>query len=159
MYKTLSGTTLIHQVPKRDSTSYRFMSNPPKLQPLQLLYPGRFLTPYDSFTGLNIPHLYPEAIQATRAAYQKVALEANQETNGIKAYLGGDGRLLAHPFVEPDVMVDDPILGIFSLATPFAADTGAMNRGPRGQFSPSIGTPPVGFDRMRGATPPRPLAR
>lgn len=147
MYQTLSGTTLIHQVPKKDSTSYRFMSNPPKKQPLQLLYPGRLLTPYDDFNGTNIQHLYPEAIEKTRSNYQKIALEANQRQQSLKTYLGGDGRLLAHPFVEPDVMVDDPVLGIMSLSTPSASDTGAMNRGPSSQFNSKIGTPPLARPR------------
>lgn len=143
MYKTLSGTPLIHQVPKKESTSYRFMSNPPKKQPLQLLYPGRLLTPYDDFTGTNIPHLHPEAIEKTRYHYQQIALEANQQQRALKTYLGGDGRLLAHPFVEPDIMVDDPVLGISSIVAPDAKSVGALNRGNPNQYNPHFGTPPI----------------
>jgi hypothetical protein len=144
-YKTLSGTSLIHQVPKRDSTSYRYMSNPPKQSPLQLLYPGRPLTYYDSFTGVNIPHQYPSEIEKTRATFQKNALQASHRIAAINNYLGGDGRLLAHPFVEPDVMVDDPILGINSLTTPNATPvvTGKTTRGPQSQYNINFGTPPV----------------
>lgn len=145
MYRTLSGTTLIHQVPKRDSTSYRFMSNPPKKQPLQLLYPGKLLTPYDSFTGDNIPHEHPEAIAKTRATFQRNALQANHQEIELKTYLGGYGRLLAHPFVEPDVLVDDPILGINTLTTPNATPNvqGKTTRNPQSQYSSFIGTPPL----------------
>lgn len=61
--------------------------------------------------GNNIPNEYPDAAIKSRDIYVKNANEARREAVALKHYLGGDGRLYAHPFVEPEVMVEDPELG------------------------------------------------
>ncbi len=110
-----------YQVPFRDQNSYRFMAHRPQRQPLQLLYPANRDHPerlmQNTYTpdGLTIPHLDPSGIQSTREQYIALAKMANAELVSDMHQLGGDIRLLAHPFVEPDSLIEDPSLGYHSM--------------------------------------------
>lgn len=110
-YKPISRPVGAFQVLERDRPSYRLMSHPPQPQSLQLLYPGRLMEPSYHASGYGIPNYDPEGLERTRQTYLANATAARNKELELKHYLGGDGRLLAHPFVEPEVMIEDPILG------------------------------------------------
>ena len=108
-YKPLSRPVGAFQITERDRASYRLMSHPPQQQPLQLLYPGRTMSYSDFINGIE--HSSPEGIDSTMKTNLANTIEARNIELDLKHYLGGDKRLLAHPFVEPEVMIQDPGLG------------------------------------------------
>lgn len=116
VFPVTQGTPLIYQPFQKGHNSYRYMATPPQRQQLQLLYPGRLMNQDYSFTGDNIPNEFPEAAIKTRQNQITQSNAAQRELLAMKKYLGGYARLYAHPWVEPEVLVEDPGLGYNSMS-------------------------------------------
>lgn len=104
-----------NQVFRGNETSYRYMAYPLQQQPLQTLYPGRFMEPDYHYTGDNIPNEdLPGAIktQQTTAALAKAA---EMQLEAFERHLGGRPKTVSHPAVEPEVTIEDPQLRSLTL--------------------------------------------
>lgn len=99
-----------HQVFGADRHSYRYMSYPFQKQPLQLLYPGRYLTPQDYYTAENIPNEDMDGLDMTRETNAILSHVARMETEALSRHLGGKHPVVAHPAVEPEAPNEDPAL-------------------------------------------------
>lgn len=84
-------------------------------QPLQLLYPGRFLSPNDNYNGSNIPHEDMEGLEKTRKMSQALRTAYDIEKEALSRHLGGNHPIYPHPAVEPDAIINDPRLSWVSL--------------------------------------------
>ena len=101
---------------------YRPLNEHLQQQPLQLLYPGRYLTQDDMFTGENIEPEDPEGLLKTRLINDINTEFAHKQENEMAKILGGKDQILTHPAVEPEAMIEDPSLRGVSLETPVAVD-------------------------------------
>ena len=97
------------QVPQ-SGPGYRFMGYPPQRQPLQLLYPGRMMEQWYHFTGDNIPNEDPDGAFATQEQLGALSKAADMETEAMAKYLGGKEKVLRHPAVAPEAILEDPAL-------------------------------------------------
>ena len=98
------------QVYRKGSGSYRYMDYPLQQQPLQLLYPGRYMTPEMHFTRDNIPNENPEGLAHTKYVDKALRDAADIETEALSRHLGGHGKVLRHPAVMPEASIEDPTL-------------------------------------------------
>lgn len=94
-------------------------------QPLQLLYPGRFLLPGDNYNGSNIPHEDMEGLEKTRKMSQALRTAYDIEKEALSRHLGGKYPIYPHPAVEPDAIINDPRLSGVSLD--FGGESGAVD--------------------------------
>jgi hypothetical protein len=108
-----------YQVFESDKQSYRYMEYPFQKQPLQLLYPGRFMEPYYHYTGENIPNEDPIGLALTQSQNASLSRAAVMKQEAISRYLGGTNKIVRHPVVEPEAVIEDPQLQNFSLNTSF----------------------------------------
>lgn len=99
-----------HQVFGANPQSYRFMGYPLQQQKLQLLYPGRLMERNWDFTGDNIPNEDPEGLERTRNQNSALAKAAKMEMEAMERHLGGKHKVVNHPAVEPEAMIEDPAL-------------------------------------------------
>lgn len=111
-----------HQVFGADRHSYRFMSYPFRKQHLQLLYPGRFLTTQDYYTGENIPNENMDGLDETRESNAILSHVARMEMEALQRHLGGKHPVVPHPAVEPEAPTEDPALTNLTMR-----DTGGLN--------------------------------
>jgi hypothetical protein len=86
------------------------MDYPLQQQPLQLLYPGRYMTPEMHFTRDNIPNENPEGLAHTKYVDKALRDAAEIESEALSRHLGGHGKVLRHPAVMPEASIEDPTL-------------------------------------------------
>ena len=98
------------QVYRKDVGSYRYMKYPLQQQPLQLLYPGRYMTMDMHFTRDNIPNSDPEGLARTKFQDKALQQAANIESEALSRLLGGHGKILRHPAVMPEASIENPSL-------------------------------------------------
>ena len=99
-----------HEVFGGNGQSYRYMAYPPQKQILQLLYPGRPMLQNYGFLDINIPNEDPFGLEETK--YQSAALThaAKMEQEALARHLGGKDKVVRHPAVDPDEMINNPQL-------------------------------------------------
>lgn len=98
-----------YQIPT-GGTTYRFMGYPPQRQPLQLLYPGRLMENWYHYTGSNIPNSDMDGAMITREQTSALSKAADMELEAMNKHLGGKHKVLRHPAVEPEALLEDPAL-------------------------------------------------
>lgn len=86
---------------------YRRFSDPPKKQPLHLLYPGRILLPGEGFTSEGIPNEDPQGAALTRNINRELNETAEWESNQYSRILGGHPKTYPEFVDEPEQFVDD----------------------------------------------------
>lgn len=86
---------------------YRRFSNPPKKQPLQLLYPGRILLPGEGFTSEGIPNEDPQGAAITQDIDRTLNSTAEWESNQYSRLLGGHPKTFPEFVDEPEQFVDN----------------------------------------------------
>ena len=104
-----------HQVFGTGKQSYRFMSFPPPKQPLQLLYPGRFMLNSYHYDGSNIPNENPIGLQESREEMAAFAHASKMEQEALSRHLGGKDKVVNHPAVEPEAVIEDPSLKLLTV--------------------------------------------
>jgi len=99
-----------NQVFREGEASYRYMAHPLPKQPLQTLYPGRFMEQNYHYTGDNIPN--EDFIGALQTQQMSAALSkaADYEREALERHLGGRPKMAVHPPVEPEATLEDPDL-------------------------------------------------
>jgi len=105
-------TTLLKNVwtrPNSRHQSYRYLDKPPLKQKLHTLYPGRLMSEKWHYTGENIP---PESGYGCNGVMQDYANshKADMFSEMQNRRLGGDRKIIPHPAIEPDNVIDDPQL-------------------------------------------------
>lgn len=93
------------QIPMR-CTSYRYMRFPFRRQPLQLLYPGRPMSYLDSFDYSNIPNEDPEGLKQTKEKDRTLSYAYQREIEAMERMLGGKGKMVIHPSVDPAAILE-----------------------------------------------------
>ena len=90
---------------------------PEGISPLNLLYPGRPMTIYDSPDRTNIPNEDEEGMCCTNEKKRQDTLKyaANLERMARLAGGGDKNKVMARPAVAPDEMIEDPSLVGLSL--------------------------------------------
>ena len=106
-----------HQVFGTDKQSYRYMDYPFQKQPLQLLYPGRVMQRDWHYTGENIPNEDPIGLAKTQYQTAALAYAAKMEQEALARHLGGRDKIVRHPAVEPEAVIEDPSLASMSIQT------------------------------------------
>lgn len=96
-------------------TQYRSMAHPFRKQKLMLLYPGRYTSPQYDFTGSNIPNEDPVGAERTIRRSFDLAVANAIETESMYRSLGGKDKIVRHPAVEPDSIIEDPALSLAGL--------------------------------------------
>lgn len=94
---------------------YNLLQCEPIKQPLQLLYPGRILEPDYHYTGDNIPNEDMTGLERTRKISRSLAVAYNMEKEALSRHLGGKSKIVPHPAVEPEAIINDPRLGSINL--------------------------------------------
>jgi len=125
-----------HQVFGTGRQSYRFMSYPPPKQPLQLLYPGRFMLNSYHYDGSNIPNENPVGLEETRDEMAAFTKASKMEQEALARHLGGKNKVARHPAVEPEAIMEDPALSSISLR-----DYGGLD--------PNLENVPSKYDHLR----------
>ena len=100
----------INQVYRGGETSYRYMKYPLQQQPLQLLYPGRYMTSDMHFTRDNVKNEDPEGLARTKFQDKALQQASDIESEALSRHLGGHGKVLRHPSVMPEASIEDPTL-------------------------------------------------
>lgn len=126
-----------YQVFREDNPAYRYTKYPFRKQHLQLLYPGRLLTQNYHYTGENIPNEDPEGLLETKTHDAALAKAASMEQEALARHLGGKDKVVRHPAVEPEAVLEDPRLTSLTLR-----DTGGLN--------PNLDTVPSKYDNLQG---------
>ncbi len=106
----MSGPPVSQVYRGRGETSYRYMAYPLQQQPLQLLYPGRYMTPDMHFTRDNIKNSDPEGLARTKFQDKALQQASDIESEALSRLLGGKGKILRHPAVMPESVIEDPSL-------------------------------------------------
>lgn len=96
-----------HQVFEAGHQSYRYMSYPFQKQPLHLLYPGRVMQQDWHYTGENIPNEDPDGLKKTRFGITALDRAAKMEQEALARHLGGKYKIVNHPAVEPEAIIED----------------------------------------------------
>jgi hypothetical protein len=86
------------------------MAYPMQQQPLQLLYPGRYMNMDMHFTRQGIPSEDPQGLALTKSRDKAFQDAANIESEALSRHLGGKGKVLQHPAVMPEASIEDPSL-------------------------------------------------
>nr|QBK86216.1 MAG: hypothetical protein LCMAC102_00100 [Marseillevirus LCMAC102] len=126
-----------YQVFREDNPAYRYTKYPFRKQHLQLLYPGRLLTQEYHYTGENIPNENPEGLLKTKTHDAALAKAASMEQEALARHLGGKDKVVRHPAVEPEAVLEDPKLTSLTLG-----DTAGLN--------PNLDKVPSKYDNLRG---------
>lgn len=83
------------------------MSHPPQKQPLQLLYPGRYMHANYEASGSNIPNSNPEGLKATQLDLEEKAAIAKLEEEILVRRLGGQPKTIETGFIQPTSLAED----------------------------------------------------
>lgn len=119
-----------------NAQSYRYMSYPFPKQELQLLYPGRLMNNQYHYTGENIPNENPEGLERTKYVGAALAKAAKMEGEALARHLGGKDKVVPHPAVEPEAIIEDPNLAGLSIH-----DLGGLN--------PNLDNVPSPYDNLK----------
>ena len=89
--------------------AYRFLQKPLQKQKLHTLYPGRLMDVSWHYTGENIP---PECPSETNFVLDDYANShrAEEWLEKESRKLGGNRRIVPHPAIEPESVIEDPQL-------------------------------------------------
>ncbi len=109
------------QLPKtpysQGDASYRYMGHPlPKFQTLHHLYPGRPMSKKWHYTGENIPHTdydgndNQDQLLREREESDSLTQAAMIQEEMLARHLAGPKRIVPHPAVEPEAVIEDPQL-------------------------------------------------
>lgn len=94
------------QIPT-SGTSYRYMAYPFRSQPLQLLYPGRFMNRTDAADYSNIPNEDPVGLEARMTEDSALSYAYQREIEAMERMLGGKNKIAVHPAVPPEAILDN----------------------------------------------------
>ena len=89
------------------------------------------------YTGENIPNANPIGLEETKQAGAALALAAKIEGEALARHLGGKDKVVNHPAVAPEMVVEDPSLRGLNMPTE--------------DLDPDFdGTPPSPYDNLKG---------
>lgn len=82
-----------------------------KPQPLHYLYLGRLLSTQDHYSGDTTYHEEHDKLMKQREIHRRLYVDAMKREENISRYLGGKPpKVLHHPAVEPEALIEDPDL-------------------------------------------------
>jgi hypothetical protein len=88
---------------------------PQPKQPLQLLYPGRFMKPYYNTSGSNIPNEDMEGLDKSRKISRSMKVAYDMEIEALSRHLGGKDKIYPFPAAAPEAVIQDPRLATMSM--------------------------------------------
>jgi hypothetical protein len=88
---------------------------PQPKQPLQLLYPGRYMEPYYNTTGSNIPNEDMEGLDKSRKMSRSLRVAYDMEIEALSRHLGGKDKIYPFPAAAPEAVIQDPRLATMSM--------------------------------------------
>lgn len=118
-----------HQVFGTDNQSYRYTSYPFLKQPLQLLYPGRYMRRDYHYSGDNILHEDPIGLDITKSKDAALSRAYQRQEEALERHLGGKDKVVPHPAVEPEATIEDPALKDIGINPPNGPNPNLENVG------------------------------
>ncbi len=110
-------------VNRKFNNHYRFINAPIEKQPLQLLYPGykldqNYINLVDEYGGYPerfmprdgiIQHDNPIDLELHRIDNKNKSNKAQHDSHLMDLYLGGNNKIVPHPMVEPEALIENQI--------------------------------------------------
>jgi len=101
-----------YKLPESSINNYVYINNPQPNQPLQLLYPGKFMEGdyYFDREKLAFQNENYEGLKKTLHISKALEKAYNLEQEALERHLGGKHKIVNHVAVEPEEILDNPAL-------------------------------------------------